>query len=460
MRLPTAHLASKTYLVLALLLLGGGIAWTARHVANLVAFSQGRTSTQSFTLLWAVVFGSLVWHLGLAWTERPFRTTARQQAQLDKLFVTVNVPVHKEDEEALRRVLEAILRQTRMPQRVQIVTNGLGNPDYSAIRDEWTARAAELFPEMIVEWVHQDVPGKRDAQIRTFKDGGQADIFATMDSDTVMDPKCIEEGLKPFADKRVTSVASVILAFNSRHPLVRITDPWLLAFQLAVRSAMSKLGCVLVNSGNFSMYRAQVVRDALPAYEREYFLGNQVQFSDDSLLTLFAHLRGRTVQQPSSFAFTVLPEKIGHHWRQQLRWMRGSTIRSIWRFRYLPLKGFAYWEHFAAWLNFVLVSFAFLVLFVLAPIFNHEVMPFLFLFSVLVAYATGLKYLTIRRSDQSFGSQLVTFALTPVMLVWTALVLRPLRIYAMVTCWKTGWGTRGSVEVRTAASEGRDVVPV
>lgn len=450
-------MASKTYWVLALLLLGVGIVWTARHVVNLVAFAQGKTSSHSFALLWAVIFSSLVWHLGLAWTERPFRTTPRQQAQLDRLFVTLNVPVHKEDEAALSRVLEAILRQTRMPQRVQIVTNGLGNPDYSALRDAWAVRAHALFPELIVEWVHQDVPGKRDAQIRTFKDGGQADIFATMDSDTVMDPRCIEEGLKPFANPQVMSVASVILAYNAEKPLVRITDPWLLAFQLAVRSAMSKLGCVLVNSGNFAMYRADPVREALPSYEAEYFRGNQVQFSDDSLLTLFAHLRGRTVQQPSSFAFTVLPEKLSHHWRQQLRWMRGSTIRSIWRFRYLPIRGFAYWEHFAAWLNFVLVSVAFVALFVLAPLFNHAVAPFLFLFSVLVAYATALKYLTIRRSDQSFASQLLTYALTPIMLVWTALVLRPLRIYAMATCWKTGWGTRGSVEVRL--DESKEAIP-
>lgn len=453
MRPPQAWLAPRTHLALVLLLLLGGTAWTFRHVLNLVRYTNGDTTPNSFTLLWALVFGSLVWHLGLAWSEKPYTVrSVRKQAQLDNLFVTVNIPVYKEDEEALRRVLWSFFHQTRMPQRIHVVTNGLGNPDYSRLRDEWAAEADTRFPDLIVEWHHQDTPGKRDAQITTFRDGGQADIFATMDSDTVLDPRCIEEGLKPFVDPGITSVASVILAFNSTHPLVRMTDPWLLAFQLAVRAAMSKLGCVLVNSGNFSMYRAQVVRDALPSYENEYFRGNPVQFSDDSLLTLFAHLRGRTVQQPSSFAFTVLPEKLGHHWRQQLRWMRGSTIRSVWRFRYLPLRGFAYWEHFAAWLNFVLVSFAFVALFILAPLFNHQVVPFLFLFSVLVAYATGLRYLTIRRSDQSFASQLLTFAFTPVMLAWTALVLRPLRIYAICTCWKTGWGTRGKIEVTVDAA--------
>jgi hyaluronan synthase len=67
---------------------------------------------------------------------------------------------------------------------------------------------------------------------------------------------------------------------------------------------MGRLGCVLVNSGNFSLYRTRMIKEAIPAYENETFAGRPVQFSDDSMLTLFAHLNGRTVQQPSSFAFT------------------------------------------------------------------------------------------------------------------------------------------------------------
>jgi len=31
--------------------------------------------------------------------------------------------------------------------------------------------------------------------------------------------------------------------------------------------------------------------------------------------------------------------------------------------------------------------------------------------------------------------------------LWIMLVLRPLRLYAMLTCRKTGWGTRAKVEV-------------
>jgi len=278
-----------------------------------------------------------------------------------------------------------------------------------------------------------------------------------MDSDTVADRHAVRESLKAFLDPDVSSVAAVILAFNSKAPFVRLTDAWLLTFQVAVRAAMSRLGCVLVNSGNFSAYRTSVVKEAVDSYANEYFRGNKVEFSDDSLLTLFSHLRGKTVQQPSAFAFTVLPESISHHLRQQLRWMRGSTIRSIWRFRYLPMNGWGYWEHFAAWVNFTLVTLAFIYLVVLAPFTGSlAALPVMTLFAVLVALMTSLRYLTIRRSDQTLRSQVVSWLLAPVMLAWTAVVLRSLRIYAIATCWKTGWGTRQQVEVHLIPSLERD----
>jgi hyaluronan synthase len=211
---------------------------------------------------------------------------------------------------------------------------------------------------------------------------------------------------------------------------------------------MSKLGCVLVNSGNFAMYRAAVVREGIPSYENEFFLGHPVQFSDDTLLTLFAKLRGRTVQQSTSFAFTVVPSNVSHHLRQQLRWVRGATLRSIWHFRYLPLRGLAYWEHLVAWVNFMLISVALTMLVIVGPIFGGAaVTPLLAALALLTCFAVNLKYLTIARNDQGLGFQIGTLMLAPVMALWTVCVLRPLRIFSILTCYRTGWGTRAKVEV-------------
>ena len=444
--IPSAWLRRKITLAPLLAVLLMAVAWTGRQLFRHYLKVVGGPGHE-LDLVWALTFAAFLWHVTLSWWEGPFTTTEEQQEQLARARVTLNVPVFNEDPAALRTALRSILQQTRPVQRVQVVNDGSSRnlEELMAVRQWWLQQSHSHSSRL--EWIDVPNAGKRHAQAITFRDD-DADIFATMDSDTVLDARCVEEGLKPFARANITSVASVILAYNNRKWFVRLADTWILAFQLTVRGAMSKLGCVLVNSGNFAMYRAAVVRDALPGYENEFFRGRPVQFSDDTLLTLFAKLRGRTVQQPTSFAFTVLPSTVSHHLRQQLRWIRGATIRSMWHFRYLPLRGLAYWEHLIAWVNFVLISAALVVILVVDPAFTHSGIDLaLVILAVLSCFTVNLKYLTIARSDQGLGFQICTLLLAPVMALWTLCVLRPLRIFAIATCYRTEWGTRAKVEV-------------
>lgn len=143
-------------------------------------------------------------------------------------------------------------------------------------------------------------------------------------------------------------------------------------YQTGIRAAWSRLGCVLVNSGGLALYRAEVVQDALPAYLGETFAGRRVSYSDDAMLTFFAMMKGRTVQQPTSFAFTIMPEKVSHHVRQQLRWMRGNIIRTFWWFRYLSPLRLGWWLGAIAWATFIVTTILMTWLFVADPAAAHR----------------------------------------------------------------------------------------
>jgi hyaluronan synthase len=240
-----------------------------------------------------------------------------------------------------------------------------------------------------------------------------------------------------------------MITYNSAtNLLTRLTEVWFTTFQTFMRAAWSRLGCVLVNSGCLAFYWADAIRPALDAYTNETFLGRPVEFSDDSLLTLYALLQGRTVQQPTSFAFMVMPERLSHHIRQQIRWYRGSYIRSWWRFRYLPVRGIAYWEHLLVWVTFALAMALFTGAFIEGPLTGSREPDFAATaLALILTYAAASGYLLIKRDGQTFGQQLMTFILVPLTGIWTMLVLRPLRIYSILTCRRTGWGTRARIEV-------------
>jgi hyaluronan synthase len=402
-------------------------------------------------IIWAGLSVLMVATLLLAWLDRPKQVAAAQARSLDLLRVTVNVPVYNEDPGALRLVARALARQTRPPQRVEFVDDGSDQFSYEDIRDDLVLLGLE-YPRIEFRWVRTERTadsGKRAAQAITFRGDPDADVFATIDSDTVLESRAIEEGLKPFADPRVQSVAAILLVFNAgRNLLTGLTEIWLAVYQLGVRAAWSRLGCVLVNSGGLAFYRAGVVRDALPAYLSETFAGRRVSYSDDAMLTFFALLRGRTVQQPTCFAFTIMPEKTSHHVRQQLRWMRGNVIRTFWWFRYLSPLRTGWWLGLIAWATFTITTGLMLTLFVISPLLSGHLpgTPSLPVIAGL-SYLASLRAMLVKRGDQRTLHRLAAFAASPLITIWCMTVLRALRLWSLLTCLNSGWGTRGRVEV-------------
>src|ERR1022692_677703 len=159
---------------------------------------------------WGVAIAFVVAQLILAWQQKPFTVTRRQLAQLDRLWVTVNIPVYNEDPAILDRTIYALFSQTRLPDHVQVVDDGSAQ-DYSEVREWWEAYHP---PGVWFSWVRQLNAGKKHAQAVTFNDDFDADIFVTIDSDSALDCCALDEGLKPFADPRIVSVAGLETAFN------------------------------------------------------------------------------------------------------------------------------------------------------------------------------------------------------------------------------------------------------
>ena len=54
-----------------------------------------------------------------------------------------------------------------------------------------------------------------------------------------------------------------------------------------------------------------------------------MQMNDDSMLTLYGLLHGAAVHQPTCVAYTLVPDRMSPYFRQQLRWMRGTFVRTF-----------------------------------------------------------------------------------------------------------------------------------
>ncbi|MEV6838359.1 glycosyltransferase family 2 protein [Streptomyces sp. NPDC051133] len=322
---------------------------------------------------------------------------------------------------------------------------------YDSVRSWFTDRARAQGIE--ATWTRTVNRGKRHAQMEVLATD-PADVFITLDSDSVLDRRAIHEGLKPFADPKVKSVAGMVVVLNSRDNLLTfMTSMLYLPFTRGFRSAQSVLKRVMVNSGTLAFYRGEVIRKYADAYPNETFRGRPMQMNDDSLMTLYGLLDGDTVHQPSSICFTLVPVTVRHYLNQQFRWMRGTFVRTFWWFRYLPITSVAWWMPVMEVAQLIL-SVAIPVALLTDPAQRQNLAALLIsttLVGLGVNWIIALRFFCIDRSDESAWFRAALFLTAPITGIWRLLILRPMYFYAMFTCWKIGkWGTRDTVEVGVA----------
>ncbi|MHB1431943.1 MAG: glycosyltransferase family 2 protein [Streptosporangiaceae bacterium] len=394
---------------------------------------------------WTLVFALSVIQWTLAIFERPYTGWS---PRLDAMKVVVSVPVYNEEPATLDRVLYALATQTRLPDVVHVVDDG-SKVNFNQIRDHWRADPV-LGPRLW--WVRQVNKGKKFAQAACFTRHPDADVFITVDSDTVLADNAIEEGLKPFLRDDVYSVAGLELGFNhAKNWLTLLTSSRTLSWQLLSCSAQHVAGGdIMVNRGTYALYRADMIREVMPAYLEETFLGRPVKLGDDAALTLFAQCRGRAVQQPTAACLTMYPENLRHHFKQWVRWMRGSTIRTFWRLHYLPLTSWSFWFTVINTWTFVVSIGATAAMAAEWPRSEPYVATAL-LATIGWAILMAMRTTAVRRTDQNWLDRLINILISPATAMWVTLVLRPLRIYGIATCLRQGWVTRGRVEILTTS---------
>ncbi|MCL1976908.1 MAG: glycosyltransferase family 2 protein [Candidatus Bathyarchaeota archaeon] len=167
--------------------------------------------------------------------------------------------------------------------------------------------------------------GKRHAMSAGIKQA-KGDIFVCVDSDTIVKVDAIKNIVQPLVDKRVYCVCGNAEVLNGGGSvLARFQKVWYNESFRIRKGVESLFGVVFCCSGVLAAYRADKLKEVLPDFLGERFLGVEVRSGDDRRLTnLMLKLGGRSVFQSSAVAYTVAPNTVRRFVKQQVRWGRGS----------------------------------------------------------------------------------------------------------------------------------------
>jgi hyaluronan synthase len=242
--------------------------------------------------------------------------------------LTVIVPAYNEGamvEETIASAASADYPRGRL--QIIVIDDGSTDDTWRHIR-----RAAFRFPDLVSAARLPRNLGKRGALAEGFR-RATGEVIVTLDSDSVIERGALLAIAGPFRDPRVGAVAGKVAVHNRRAGLIprMLHVRFILSFDY-LRSAQSVFRTVFCCPGALAAYRASAVRQVLPRWERQVFLGAACTYGEDRALTNDILAAGfDTVYQRAAVVYTLVPETYSKLCRMLLRWDR-SYIREEFRF--------------------------------------------------------------------------------------------------------------------------------
>lgn len=277
------------------------------------------------TVIWITMGLLLMVVRTVLWVAyRPFAEATEQEAPM----LTVVIPAYNEGAMVARAIGSAAL--SRYPAgRLEIIAVDDGSRD-----DTWAhiESAARRWPGLVTAIRFPQNRGKRAALAEGFR-RARGEVVVTLDSDSVLERGALLAIAGPFRDPRIGAVAGKVAVYNRREGLIprMLHVRFVLSFDF-LRSAQSAFRTVYCCPGALSAYRTSLVRELLPAWERQTFLGVPCTYGEDRALTNAILEAGYdTVYQGSAVVHTVVPRTYAQLCRMYLRWDR-SYIREELRF--------------------------------------------------------------------------------------------------------------------------------
>lgn len=396
-----------------------------------------------------IIIFSFLWNAFLIFSSmqyRPYVIEKDNRHLLKQFFMVVVVPVYNEDKEAFQQTLKSISNQTLLPRVVYIVEDG-SKEEY---RQEELVRAWAKDCPFKVIYKYTENAGKRNAQSHAFKDYlNQADLFLTMDSDTVLDERAIEEATIPFIDEKVTSVAGLLLSMNVKKFISKLLSISFPSSFTAGRASASIYNSVAVSCGGLAVYRVNVIKKYLDYYLNQYIFGQRAMFGDDRMLTHYASLLGKTVYQETAIGYTLMPENISHLSRQRIRWWKSFWWGGMFIIRHHSPRYTIWWTIVAQYICQVLYSVVFPLILIINPIKNGEFPWFVLIYMIVLGYIRCVRILDIKNSKGEKYISLVKYILyTPFSTMLNLYLATILSYYGFIMMWRVStWGTREKVEV-------------
>lgn len=227
--------------------------------------------------------------------------------------VSIVICVFREVPDLFKRCLESVKSQLRLEDEVLIIFDG---------RDDNLEKIAQGYGTIVTK----DHGGKRSTLYHGCN-RAKNPIILTLDSDTILCPNCLDEIIKPFADKKIGAVSGHQRIFDANMNLTsKFADYCESIAHDYWQKATSSSGSVPILYGRCLAIRRDIWHKIKEKYISKKFLGRRIESGDDIDITQFTIVEGyKTFMQSTAKITSDCPRTFWSRLRQQYRWNRSTS---------------------------------------------------------------------------------------------------------------------------------------
>jgi hyaluronan synthase len=360
-----------------------------------------------------------------------FSAFYRPPEDKDHLPTTTVVIACKNEEDSIHRTIDCVYRSDYPKDRLEVIAVNDGSTDGTLGE---MRRSAQDHPALkVINFAKNK--GKREGMAAGAR-LAKGEILVYIDSDSFIRKNALYKIVQGFVDASVGAVCGHANVTNARaNGLTKMQEVrYFVAFRV-IKAAESLFSTVSCCSGCFAAYRREYVMDIIDPWLNQKFLGVQATFGDDRSLTNFMLRKYRVIYHSEAICTTLVPEKYGIFFRQQLRWkkswIRESYLACFFMWKRHPVAAFFYY----AGVMFPIVAPCIVLNAIVLPLFGFWPFSYLYVYGAfLMASLYSLVYLAFFRTRiWVYGISFSFFYM--LVLVWQT-------YYAMFTVRQNHWGTR------------------
>ncbi len=355
---------------------------------------------------------------------------------------TVIVPAYNEGKQVYATLIS--LTDSLYPaEKLQLIAIDDGSMDDTW---DWMKKAKEQLGDRVSIFQQPKNQGKRHALYRGFNIA-TGDVFVTVDSDSIVEKDTLRNLVSPFVtNENCGAVAGNVRVLNNEKAIIprMLNVSFVFSFEF-IRSAQSVLGSVLCTPGALAAYSSKAVKNCLPEWINQTFMGQPTDIGEDRAMTNMILKQGYHVLfQRNAYVLTNIPEKYSSLHKMFTRWERSNVRENLMmsKFAFTPFRNGSksgtrlllmnQWMGMITAYPLLLITF---ILLIANPVlFISSTLLSILIFSSLPAFFYAKKY-NISEAFWAYSySIFYTFGL-----FW----ITP---YAMATANRRGWLTRGLPE--------------